>query len=63
MDEKGVFRKYDLSKSFLRKRRRLGQNPPYLKIGRMVKYRREDIEAFLVDHMVKTSDDEAEESN
>lgn len=58
LNEKEVFREYDLGVPWLRKRRRLGLDPPYMKIGKMVRYRREDIEAFLIDHLVNTSDKE-----
>jgi hypothetical protein len=47
LDEDGVLRNYSFKKAWLRKRRRLGGGPPFLKIGRLVRYRREDIEEFL----------------
>jgi predicted DNA-binding transcriptional regulator AlpA len=48
LDEDGVSKSYGFTKPWLRKRRRLGDGPPFLKLGRrMVRYRREDIEEYL----------------
>lgn len=41
-----------LSVRTLQKRRFDRQEPPYLKIGRSVRYRREDLDAFLEKHRV-----------
>lgn len=54
LKEKEVDGEYDLSISWLRKMRRLGGGPAFLKIGRMVRYRRADVEAFLDAHLVET---------
>lgn len=56
LNEKEVFADYDLGIPWLRKQRRLRRGPIFLRIGRMIKYRREDIESYLIDHMVNTSD-------
>jgi hypothetical protein len=50
-----VFNEYALSISWQRKKRRVGGGPPFLKLGRMVKYRRVDIEDYLGSHLVKTN--------
>ena len=41
-----------LSVRTLQKRRFERQNPPYLKIGRSVRYRQEDLDAFLDAHRI-----------
>jgi excisionase family DNA binding protein len=41
-----------LSVRTLQKRRFERQNPPYLKIGRSVRYRLEDLDAFLEAHRI-----------
>lgn len=53
LDEREVHREYNLSVPWLRKRRRTGDGPSYLKIGRMVRYCREDLEAYLAAHRVR----------
>jgi predicted DNA-binding transcriptional regulator AlpA len=47
LTEKEVHDYWALSVAWLRKKRRLGDGPIYLKIGKMVRYRRSDIEAYL----------------
>jgi hypothetical protein len=54
--EKDLYIEYGLSISWQRKMRRLGGGPPFLKIGKMVRYRRADVEAFLAAHLVETHD-------
>jgi hypothetical protein len=54
LKEKEVDGEYGLTISWQRKKRRLGGGPPFLKIGKMVRYRRADIEAFLAAHLVET---------
>jgi hypothetical protein len=61
LDEREVFAGYNLGISWLRKRRRLRLDPTYIRIGRMVRYRREDIESFLIDHLVSTTEGGTEE--
>lgn len=43
---------YGLTLPWQRKKRRLGDGPPYLKIGKMVKYRRADMEAYLTAQLI-----------
>lgn len=45
--EKAAARYAGLSVSTLRKRRRLGLPPSYIKVGRRVVYAKQDIDAFL----------------
>jgi predicted DNA-binding transcriptional regulator AlpA len=44
-----------LSVRTLQKRRFERQDPPYLKIGRSVRYRLEDLDAFLEAHRINPS--------
>ena len=46
-DEKAAALYAGLSVAFLRKRRRLGLPPLYLRVGRRVIYSRQDMDAFL----------------
>jgi len=52
LNERMVAEEYGLSVSWQRKKRRMGEGLPYLKIGRLVRYRREHIEMFLRSCMV-----------
>lgn len=45
--EKAAARYAGLSVSTLRKRRRLGLPPVYIKVGRRVVYSKQDVDAFL----------------
>jgi len=47
LEEKSVRRQYALSVPWLRKRRCLGLPPKYYRVGRMIRYKRTDIEEFL----------------
>jgi predicted DNA-binding transcriptional regulator AlpA len=49
LTEADVQREYNLSTSWLRKKRLFREAPPFLKIGKMVRYCREDIEKYLAD--------------
>jgi hypothetical protein len=42
------------SKALLRKWRSAGQGPGYVRVGRLVRYARQDIQAFLDAHRVPT---------
>jgi len=53
--EKEVWAEFGLGVAWLRKQRRLGKGPTYIKVGRMVRYFREDVLAYLIDHMVSTT--------
>lgn len=54
LTEKDVYKDYRLTGPWLRKRRRLGDGPTYMKIGRLIRYRRSDIEAYLADRTIKS---------
>lgn len=54
MNEKEVEAEYHLSKSWLRKRRPFRDGPPFLRISRMVLYKREELEKWLESHRVVT---------
>jgi excisionase family DNA binding protein len=47
MDDKQAAEFTNLSPSYLRKLRVNGGGPPFIKIGRMVRYNRDDIQAWL----------------
>lgn len=51
--EREIFTEYGLTIPWQRKKRRLGDGPAYLKIGKMVRYRRADVEAYLAAHVVE----------
>ena len=46
---------YGLGESYLRKLRQLSKGPKYLKLGRMVRYRKEDVEDWLKMAMVEVN--------
>jgi len=46
---------FGLGESYLRKLRQLRKGPKYSKLGRMVRYRREDVEEWLRSAMVEVS--------
>ncbi len=52
-DEKGGAAYCGCKTPTLRKRRREGKGPPYIKIGRLVRYRQSDLDAFLEKHLQK----------
>ncbi len=43
-----------LSRAYLRQARMYGRGPAFVRIGRAVVYRRDDLEAFLSQHRVET---------
>ena len=43
---------YGLKESYLRKLRQLRRGPKYSKLGRMVRYRREDVDRWLESALV-----------
>ena len=55
LGERDVAQMLGCSVALLRKWRLSGNGPAYLKIGRLVRYRREDIDAFLTEHRVTTA--------
>jgi hypothetical protein len=54
LTEQEVSRIYSVSLPFLRKKRLGKDGPPYLKIGRMVRYRVSDLETYFNDRLVPT---------
>lgn len=52
LTERAAANHLGLSVRTLQKRRFERQDPPYLKIGRSVRYRLEDLDAFMVAHRV-----------
>jgi predicted DNA-binding transcriptional regulator AlpA len=56
LNEREVSTEFGLSVPWLRKQRRLGKGPTYLKVGRMIRYFREDVRAYLIDHVVSTTE-------
>jgi predicted DNA-binding transcriptional regulator AlpA len=45
---------YGLSIPYLRRARRERRGPRFLKVGKLVRYRKADVEAYLAAHMVET---------
>jgi predicted DNA-binding transcriptional regulator AlpA len=56
LKEGQVCETYGLSISYLRRARRERRGPPFLKVGKLVRYRKSDIEAYLAAHAVQTRD-------
>lgn len=56
LSERKVDEEYGLTIPYLRRARRERRGPRFLKLGRMVRYRRADIEAYLSAHAVETRD-------
>ena len=52
LDENEVEGQIGLKKSWLRKRRRLGNGPPFARLNRMIRYNRATLEAWLAQHIV-----------
>ena len=53
LNEREVDNEFGLRIPYLRRCRSERRGPPYLKIGKLVRYRRSDIEAFLSAHAVE----------
>jgi hypothetical protein len=53
LDENNLDQNYKLTKPWQRKHRRLGDGPPFMRIGRMIRYRRDQVEKWLAEHEVK----------
>jgi predicted DNA-binding transcriptional regulator AlpA len=53
LSERELHSEYGLSVPWLRKKRRLGGGPAHLKLGRLVRYRRVDIDAYIAAHVVE----------
>lgn len=57
LNESEVDQQYGLSRPWLRRCRLEHRGPRFIKMGRMVRYRRKDIEAYLALHAVNTTED------
>ena len=55
LNERQVEEVYGFSISYLRRARRQGHGPRFLNVGKLIRYRRSDIENFLDAHEVATS--------
>jgi hypothetical protein len=51
--ESDVTQQYRLSGAWLRKRRKLILGPAFIRVGRMIFYRREDLNAFVKAHRIE----------
>jgi predicted DNA-binding transcriptional regulator AlpA len=49
-----------MSRAFLRQGRQQGRGPAYIKVGRAVRYRVEDLDAWISAHRVETRDSRGE---
>jgi predicted DNA-binding transcriptional regulator AlpA len=56
LNERQVQEIYGFSVPYLRRARRERRGPRFLKVGKLVRYRRTDIEAYLSAHAVETAD-------
>ena len=56
LNEREVWEVYGFTIPFLRRARRERRGPRFLKAGKMVRYRRAHIEAYLSAHAVQTDD-------
>jgi predicted DNA-binding transcriptional regulator AlpA len=54
LNERQVQELYGFSIPYLRRARREKRGPRFLKLGKLVRYRRADVEAFLTAHEVET---------
>jgi predicted DNA-binding transcriptional regulator AlpA len=56
LTEREVESEYGLSRPWLRKHRARRDGPPFLKLSRMVRYSRADVESWLGEHAIGTRD-------
>jgi len=56
LNERQVQEVYGFTVPFLRRVRREHRGPRFMKIGKLVRYRRSDIETYLAAHTVETAD-------
>jgi predicted DNA-binding transcriptional regulator AlpA len=56
LSEAEVEASYGFTRAWLRRCRLERRGPRFLRLSRMVRYRREDIEAYLAQHAVETSE-------
>jgi predicted DNA-binding transcriptional regulator AlpA len=62
LSERQVWSGYSLTIPWLRRSRRERRGPRFLKLGKMVRYRRGDIEAYLVANTVETNSSSGQEA-
>jgi predicted DNA-binding transcriptional regulator AlpA len=55
LNERQVQEVFGFSVPYLRRARRERRGPRFLKVGKLVRYRRADIESFLTAHVVETT--------
>jgi predicted DNA-binding transcriptional regulator AlpA len=55
LNERQVQEIYGFSIPYLRRTRHERRGPRFLKIGKLVRYRRSDIETYLAEHTVETT--------
>jgi predicted DNA-binding transcriptional regulator AlpA len=55
LNERQVQEIYGFSIPYLRRTRRERRGPRFLKVGKLVRYRKTDIEAFLAAHVVEST--------
>ena len=63
LNERQVQESYGFGIPYLRRARRERRGPRFLKVGKLVRYRRADIEAYLAAHVVETRDHAHEARN
>lgn len=63
LSEREVHSEYGLSIPWLRKRRRIGDGPVFLKLGKMVKYERAALDSYLAAHVAKARIPKEKQSN
>jgi predicted DNA-binding transcriptional regulator AlpA len=56
LNEREVWEEYGFTIPFLRRARRERRGPQFIKVGKMVRYRRADIETYLSAHVIRTND-------
>ena len=55
LNERQVAETFGFTVPYLRRARREKRGPRFLKVGKLVRYRRADIESFLTAHAVETT--------
>ena len=56
LNEREVWEMYGFTLPYLRRARRERRGPRFLKVGKLVRYRRSDVENYLTAHAVETRD-------
>jgi predicted DNA-binding transcriptional regulator AlpA len=63
LNERQVQETYGFTVAYLRRARRERRGPRFLKVGKLVRYRRSDIEAYLSAHAIETADKPAPQAS